>query len=1411
MEKVNNTFEKGMSKDFSPGRQPTGTYLHAENIVRDVQGTVKSERGTTLLAQLDTLTNVVIIGETVIGDEIIFFLVSTEGSTIVKLKADNSIEMILHTGNGYVPTITEQSWQIGEKTPNVASEISVLDPGSPTGTLTLTLDNNTKKVTMSIAMNSNASPPMYIDVSGFTAQSSNIVVPTALMPKFGTAYIKNTWVGGRAEMGFWLSDHTIQSPIFYRAGSGGNNEFFVQDSVEYDAVGATQSSIAANVLAFQTGWPIDAVSRKNYKGEIIIYFTDFNNIPRRINTSTFIDAANFDSETKLFLNPALPRISNVELIVGGGLGTGLYNFAARLGTATGNKTTFSQLSQGFPVVDDVETVGAWNFDGAPPQTPAGKTLKISLSNVDTSYDFVELAVLTYVGEESLATAHIIGKKAVISSNMTFEYTSITQQTEEVLLEALVEDAIEYDTAKNILQKDNHLFLSNLTSTSHDGLDAEIQAWADGIEVHYHEKVVFGDAHILACETEHWSSGLVEDWSPTRNYPQVETRNDYSFRLKDSTGGAYADTYKNPDYTYRYKGYQRDEVYSLAIVPIFTGGVYGTAFHIPGDSSLGRLSNANNNASEDGTRLRGWENSDGTVHHRMPSHKKRTVFNNTQGYDVRWYLGLDFKNIEVPVALTEVIEGYAIVRQRRNKPGNGIITMQGIATSFYDGSQNVIYPGPFLGKTRFDRRKPGGGTDASGPGQNLDVAEKYFLFHSPDQEHGIINEDYFASISSIEEVALRKIKRRCDNRTTWMSPANNAIGAFWQTVDDVSSDMSYDLSGIQVKQTLDSQVHLAIAAFDGSTVVSLGLPDGKAIQVNGMAGGLVLARSSGKIHKEYTKYGDYTSYVVTYVNIPGEQHKYQVFEENDSLEIYNILSFTNNVYGELSTAEYIMCEERYLDESPGDEITVWGGDTFIIDYMYTLANRMIITSPRTVGLGFRTNLSTVIESRGNYEYRHYVPEVIEGDTTITGTLPYFPKYKELLNSDSVENSISGIWDIGLEKGTPVAYNKHYNFENTLNKYYPKDTFIDLVTTFPNRIVYSFKSFENEQFDAYRSFLTNNFHDVPKETGEITNMFEQNSILYAHTPHSLWRTFVNEKTFVNSNSGEIVLGNGGLFPIPSKQLYTEEGGFAGSSAKWASTNTPYGRIFIDNHQRKVFVLSGKGVKEITDPHLFEYFENLVDSGESENFKVGYDPLNKRAILSIIPTTTSVVGTSLSYAFELQSWSSVHTYSIDRFATRDNKLIATSGGSIYEMSTGDYSSYFGTLHPSKLQFVMNGYPSTTKDFLNLKWIQQYKHTIFSEILIKTEDFTTGPIVPILVTSFAEEQKFLSLGAQHVHKIGGEYRMTIPPDNNPEVIYTDELFRPTIKGKYGIIELTYYPDLALNSPLELEHISTEFIKIAE
>lgn len=104
-----NKFDKGLSNEFSPLRQGEGTYPYARNMVRDAQGTIKSEPGTTPIVDFKidvknngstfTLPGAHVIGQATVNNLIFYFIKSLRGSSIVQVNVkDKTAVLVLHTG-----------------------------------------------------------------------------------------------------------------------------------------------------------------------------------------------------------------------------------------------------------------------------------------------------------------------------------------------------------------------------------------------------------------------------------------------------------------------------------------------------------------------------------------------------------------------------------------------------------------------------------------------------------------------------------------------------------------------------------------------------------------------------------------------------------------------------------------------------------------------------------------------------------------------------------------------------------------------------------------------------------------------------------------------------------------------------------------------------------------------------------------------------------------------------------------------------------------------------------------------------------------------------------------------------------------------------------------------------------------
>jgi hypothetical protein len=427
-------------------------------------------------------------------------------------------------------------------------------------------------------------------------------------------------------------------------------------------------------------------------------------------------------------------------------------------------------------------------------------------------------------------------------------------------------------------------------------------------------------------------------------------------------------------------------------------------------------------------------------------------------------------------------------------------------------------------------------------------------------------------------------------------------------------------------------------------------------------------------------------------------------------------------------------------------------------------------PAREGFQMRGGNWVWLESDINTEYRHRPVSYTESSAKAGGFdqfansgdqdnprlgVPYFPK-----------DSLQWCFEVSPEFGQSNGYNQQYSIQNDLQKYFTKPFGQVQPSIWPNRIIYSEpidspvylgKPSKSELSDKYRLFLPFSYQDLPKNKGAITNIFEFNTFLYAHTERSLWRTFVNTRAAIPTTTGEIFTGTGGVFQQPPQEVMTLSGGYAGCLHKWACVGTPFGYIFPDFLQKKVFRLTEQ-LEEVSSSGLYNWFlENMtlqIKDGEDQITNkyynnpanpngvglVGfYDPEFKRYVLGIktfeniltVDTNSytvdyqefvekdtitnreySLMYKTVSLSIQDNAWVSFHNYIPAIAVTNDlyvfstgnfnvnnlfahNKVIGRNSRSIY----GIYGIYYKPeIFPFIVQFSINQNPGVTKVYDNL-----------------------------------------------------------------------------------------------------------------
>jgi len=290
--------------------------------------------------------------------------------------------------------------------------------------------------------------------------------------------------------------------------SDGNGGYYSQVGViteemsgfEYEAVAPVDSNgdvpINNSELGFSLNHPVQCEARKLIDGHRVLYYTDNNIEPGRVDLDNPPLVGSVKFESSLVPDMKIPQISfEVEYgRPGSKFKPGMVQIVTRYITDSGGATFFGLPSNPIKIYNGdsaQSTEGGYNeFDESnnPDGYVLGKSYNLIFNNVDTNYKNLEVFVIYYEGDFSpvprctrLVTLPISSDKA--------EYSMSSIDTEEALditLDEVNAQATSYNRAKCISQKDNTLFLGNLSSSS---TNDELQEIANAVEVSYRVKSV----------------------------------------------------------------------------------------------------------------------------------------------------------------------------------------------------------------------------------------------------------------------------------------------------------------------------------------------------------------------------------------------------------------------------------------------------------------------------------------------------------------------------------------------------------------------------------------------------------------------------------------------------------------------------------------------------------------------------------------------------------------------------------------------------------------------------------------------------------------------------------------------------------------------------------------------------------
>jgi hypothetical protein len=299
--------------------------------------------------------------------------------------------------------------------------------------------------------------------------------------------------------------------------------------------------VSATCLNFNINFPIHKCVHKITNCTTEIYWTDgFNprrylditpaNIPWKLLSGSPLcnpvyDIGNLDcNQIKIQPNFNIPQLNVIDIISGGNVISGTYQFAAQYSDALGNGyTSYYSVTNPTPISDTRTITQEFN-------TPVGKSIVVNVSNLDLTgqWQYFNLAVIKTVN--SVTSVELLGTYFIEGKSQQIIYTGQIQDNIRLTIADIFEKFPYYDVADDVTAVQDILLWRGLKSNQ---------------RVNYQQI-----ANKIKLLWETYEIPATENYADELNATNL-------------------------------KGFLRDEVYPFEIVFLLKNGMQTDGFHIPG--------------------------------------------------------------------------------------------------------------------------------------------------------------------------------------------------------------------------------------------------------------------------------------------------------------------------------------------------------------------------------------------------------------------------------------------------------------------------------------------------------------------------------------------------------------------------------------------------------------------------------------------------------------------------------------------------------------------------------------------------------------------------------------------------------------------------------------------------------------
>jgi hypothetical protein len=1095
-------------------------------------------------------------------------------------------------------------------------------------------------------------------------------------------------------------------------------------------------------LGFNVDFPIDAEAQYNYKGELVVAFTDGLNTPKIINLDDIVQP--FDlNHIELFPTFEEPKIEANVSFGDGSLLTGVYYVFIRYKNHDNTITHSSRLSNPIPITSIEESTSYDDSEGSPAGRISNQGIKVYIPNPDLRFKSIVVGIISKI--EGVVDVFQLTEQPLNGTDFTY-LISNTNEAIDLTIEEVIVDPIFYKTIKHLSQVSGALYGASITEWEPDNLQSFVN------------QIVLG-----------WESYLTTPLSDREESYKVTPRNVRNRPFLH--GEVYA---FNIRFKYKRKGWSRyfhipgrpakaigprplpsdvnivgreDDLISTlsSSYPFLQDDARisseGKFFHTRDTASvLGVATHPDFDESGYFGEFGYWENKDevypddpdtwGSLagqrvrHHRFPS-KLRMAYNYSfrtappnKIYGINMLDALGLRVISMPTlpsVIDDEIEGWEISYSERSSSNSTVV-----------GTDNITY-----GALRRDANNTLTEETSSGGNYHIEdwlSATRYQIQLNKLRLHSF---DLLYDRSSplpnyIENDVLYTISNQLIPGTTdryrfigrYLEPNNINTSEYTTEGTDFSvirynsnTPLSLSFATQSTRIRSITNVRYIPSNVKASNINNRGSEEFVAADIN--SPNLSLGISTPTVSIPYP-FGDL-------------EYQRRRQASVDSSMMTTLKVFRSNVYFKFNEQKQVAT--GFYFKAGETATTIFGGDGFIGEYSYittalVLNTEALLFDP-LLELRYRYLRSFLVSSRHNVSLRHE-------DPTLPGSR-YYPKSKLQGNDTWFLNKDDASLNI-------IAYNKDYTSVNNLKI----GSFIKEEEEFSledqHKIIRSLVSNPEERAPSWRTFKANDYFIIPRNRGVITNIKGIGLNLFINTETSLFITTGSE--VLATNEAEVAVGTGDIFARPPRELIEDDLGYTGCQHKFSCILTPVGYFFIDQEKKNVFVSDGRTVKTI-NPGLNDFFrDNLTPEIDNPLNSTGYTVAWDEKYGRIIFSKQGDNPFTVSYTPALESWTSFHDY-IPRYLYNDrDELFGLLGERIDRFNAENYGSYFGEeIKPFHIVGVINERDDLAKLLKRITWNTIVKLTddtflrnvTFHEALVWNRYQCTG--VTELTPSFSDK----------------------------------------------------------------------------